>query len=308
MNQILFVSKEEKKDMKTIVKFFCFAIILFALVLVAEGTYSMIKTNKENNGTSSTTKNTLPVAEIIQEGDKAKIVITHDKPVDKVHYTWNQGQIIQEDGNGRNNFNIYVELPTGEVELKVTVKDIDGVEASYSKNFGTSIGTEDTQKPQIKIEDHETMAALKITVTDNVGLKSVKYKWNNSGYIDLPISEEDNTRVEKNIELLLGENTLQVIAIDTNNNEQITEKPVIAATSKPELQVSKVGNKVVIKATDESGMDRIEFTLNGSLYMINTDYETTVIDFEYELSQGEIMEKITAYNKSGVPTVDNGSY
>jgi len=294
MNQILFVGAGDKKEIKGIVRFFCVVTLIFGLALAAEGTYNLIKPalNKKVAIT-----NELPKADIIRINNTVKILVSHNNPIDTILYSWNQGTQVRVNGNGRNNIEEIIELPEGDNELKVSIKDINGNEAAYSKRFGGTV-EEDTTKPHIKVEDEPGYVAVKITVTDNVALKSIKYKWNNEEFVEIPVEESNSKKVEKTIQILLGDNTLTIVAIDKNGNEEILEKP-IKTTIRPKLELIQNGNILIMKATDEKELLKVTYILNGERITLKTDYITNIIEYAETLIPGENNIIVIVYNKDG---------
>lgn len=304
MNQILFVGGKEKTDINKVVKVFCVLILILGIVFVGIGAFKFSKFfGKGSDGGLNQNKG--PTIEISKMGETVIIEVKHDKPIDKILYAWNDGLEIQCNGNGRTHIEEKIELPIGNNKLRVTARNVSGDETVIEKQF--TEGTPIEQRPQVRVEDVSGYAAVKIVTTDTIGLKSVKYKWNNEEFIDIPIGEDDVKRLEKTLTVLSGDNTLTVIAINKNDVETEFEKEILAMT-RPKIEVIQSGNILIIKATDQKEMMKITYDLNGERTTIRTDYATNIIEYSEVLSPGVNVITVYAWNMDDVLETYEGTY
>ena len=81
--------------------------------------------------------------------------------------------------------------------------------------------------------------------------------------------------------------------------------------NKPKIEVSREGNELNIKVTDETGIKKIEYTLNDAFY--TTDTENTgvslgmkEVNFKQSLYPGANKIVIKAYSESGIEAEFSG--
>ena len=82
-----------------------------------------------------------------------------------------------------------------------------------------------------------------------------------------------------------------------DNNTETKEQQVKGVT-KPKVTVKQEGQEFVINASDEIGLDKIEFILNGQGYLVRVEGATDK-EFRYPLEQGDNTLEVTAYNVDG---------
>lgn len=311
MNQILFVgAKESKTDISKIVKVFGVLILIFGIAIAAIGGVNFAKKFFAGSGETSGTEAQSPVIDLTKTGDYVRIRVSHPAniAIDKVQYSWNGESTIQFSGNGKAYIEEVIDLLQGENILEVRVTDINGKEAKVTKEFSMVEG-QDNAKPQIIIEELVGYVGIKITVTDNIALNSVQYKWNDEEFTDIPLSEDDVRKVEKTLEIPMGNNKLTVVAVDINNNEFTLEKEIIT-TSKPKVELEQSDSILILKATDEKQMKSVTYHLNGEIFYLELEegYVTDAIEYAINLEPGENTIIIEAYNIDGAVETKEGTY
>ncbi len=296
MNQILYTNTPKKSgtlEIKTVLKIFSIACIIFGLILVGQASYAMVtKKGKESQSE--------PLINVIQSEDILNISIKHDKLIDKIIYSWNNGEEVVLQGKGRKEINENITIPTGTNTLVLKVIDINGKTATYSEMY--ELQQSDTTKPEIELLVESSK--VKIVVKDETALSYMSYYWNNEDETKVEAKEESPKQIEDKIDILKGENTLTIIAVDKAGNETVKEQ-AFKGVKKPKIELSREGNELIVNVTDEEGIQKIEYTLNGQFY--TTDPENTgtalnmkEVEFRQPLSEGENKITIKAYNISGL--------
>ena len=107
----------------------------------------------------------------------------------------------------------------------------------------------------------------------------------------------------------MGQHTLTVSIVDVNNTME-TKKQEVKGVTRPTVEVTTDGSSnFIIKASDESGIQRIEFVLNdgtpGVVYCdkaIPDVEQRKQIEIPYPIQDGENRLEITVFNEDGVST------
>ena len=302
MNQILYMSSNKKKggplEIKTIFRIFAILCIVFGCMLVGQASFSMI--SKSNSG------GTIPLVEINRQGNDLIVKVKHDKIIDKISYSWNKTQENILLGKGRMELEEIISLPQGNNNLSLKVTDIEGKTVSYSETYQYIEG--DTINPEIELLVEGSK--VKIVAKDETELDYMIYYWNNEDETKVETREDSKKQIEEKIDILKGENTLTIVAVDKAGNEAIKEQ-IFKGVKKPVITLARDGNDLIVKVTDEEGIQKVEYTLNGVYY--STDPSNTgnplnmkELEFRQPLASGENKITITAYNINGLQEVISG--
>jgi len=304
LNQILSVEnpKKEKRqktrksgpiEIQKIVKFFSIAILIFGVFMIGSGSYSMYQDSKASK---VATKPTIYVEETSET--EITLQISHDKPIEKVTYYWNNEEPIQIDGKGKKKVEQKIEIPTGENILNVYAVDSNGQEISYQKKY-TLLG-------DININLEADGNNIKIIAEGKEELSYMTYRWDEE---DEQTIEINSTQTEQNIAIPKGLHTLTVVVVDINNKTETKEQEIKGVT-KPKLEVTTDGSdNFVIKASDEEGIKRVEFIINETeSYSLDIDKvyaleDRKVFEYKYPLHDGENRLEVRVYNESDVSEV-----
>lgn len=308
MNQILYIGKTNGKKQKTsttldlnvILKFFCIAIIVFGIAFIGSGSYTLAQNLQIKIGSDVSG---LPVAKIEKmEDNNIKITATHTKKIEKIVYNWNNVENIEIDGKGRKYIEEVISLPSGNNILNVTIRDVEGNEAKYMKEYIADSG--DTDKPKIDLV--LTGTTLNITAADNTEMSYITYRWNEEEEVKIEASGTDKTKISIDITILKGENTLTIVAVDNSNNTQ-TKIQKFEGVTKPVIKVSANDTSLEVIITHEKGINKVEFEYNGQTGYLADDMlgEQTVV-FSLPLIEGENRLKITAYSTEGTEQTFDG--
>jgi len=295
MNQILSVDNGSRKDrnntyknngpieINSILRFFAIAILVFGILMIGTGSYSMY----QEKSAASLTKPPIFVEETLET--ELILKIKHDKALSKVTYNWNNEETIEIEANGKKSIEEKIEMPTGTNILSIYVSDINGQETRYQKEY--------TLEGDITIDFEVDGNNIKVIAEGKDEISYITYRWD----------EEEETKIdvnslttEQSVEIPKGLHKLTVIAVDINNNTETKEQEINGVT-KPKLEVTTDGSaNFIIKASDEQGLKKVEFIINETeKYRLNLDGRTE-LEYAYPLHDGENKLEVTVYNQSDV--------
>ena len=300
MNQILDYNPNKSSGGKpsgsdTIVRVFAVLIACFAVCLIAGGIYGVVK-NKETVAEA-------PVAptEAVITTEKlettVKVLVSHDKAIEKLIYSWDSGKENNVKGTGEASMEADVPLLAGTHTLTVKVTDIDGVEAIYQEEFTSETG-EDKIYPVIDIGLTD-QKKLKVVATDETSIDFVTYRWNDEEEVKVEVTEDDDKKIEFEIEILKGRNDLLIVAVDKNNNST-TETKTFTGVTKPDITVTIAADKKSgdVKCFHENGIKAITLKINDMDYNVEISEENpTEVSFplpELELGTNKIFVTATS--------------
>ena len=303
MNQILsFQTIENSKiQLKKVIRFFSIFIILFALILIIEGSFGFYK-NKNKKVIIKETPN----INIQRDNGTTILNITSNIGVQKVIYSWNDGIEDSVEEGGKNNVEVKIPTTIGTNNLNIKIIDSDGntiaydpVKISYEENQEENINWEeaiktDKTKPKISIES--VKGKIVITATDDVKMSYVTYSWNGEEENKITglsenektlTTEIDSTNVKK------GTNKLIVKAYDKAGNVETVEKEVQGANGS-EIKVSQENGELVINVKNDINITKIEYNFNGEEKTID-NINQKEYTFKLQMKDGENKISISAY-------------
>ena len=308
MNQILSVeppkpSKEKKQKVRNssgggtieidkIVRFFAIVLIVFGLIMIGSGSYSMYQGTQTGN---SQAKPTISVKEVTET--QLELEVSHSTPLQRVTYNWNSDEPVELNASGKRSVTETIEIPSGENTLNVYAVDQEGKETNYSRVY--------TKQGDITIDDFTVEGSkLKITASGKNQLSYMTYRWDDDEEQRIDINDMST---EQLIDIPMGQHTLTVSIVDVNNTMETKEQEVKGVT-KPTVEVTTDGSSnFIIKASDDEGIIRIEFILNDtekSAIDLNRVYpdaeQRKQFEYQYPIRDGENRLEITVYNESGV--------
>lgn len=254
-----------------VTRVFALILICFAICLVCVGGYNLMKNKKEESAPVQTATQAKIEAE---QKDAAVIIkVSHDKTIEKLIYSWDSDKETTLKGDGQATMEEEIPLLAGTHTLNIKVTDVDGVESTYQQEFYSETG-EDKIFPVIdlKVTDEKK---LKITATDETEIKYVTYRWNDEEEIQIDVSEEDNKKIEFDIDIYKGKNDIVIVAVDANNNST-TETESFTGVTKPDITVTISADKksVDIKCFHENGIKEIGLNINDQDYDVDLAGET----------------------------------
>lgn len=296
MNQILYIQKSKNRnslEINTILKIFAIAIIILGIILIGKGTYGIVALANEEQMKD-------PIVSIKEVDGKLQINVTHNKAIDKIIYSWNDGEEVSLQGKGQTNIVETIEMPVGANTLNLRIIDINKKEVKYTKEYYRA--EIDTIEPEIELVVEGSK--VKIVVKDETELSYIMYRWNDEDNTVVEPREDSKKQIEEKISILKGENKLTIVAVDSSGNEA-TKEQTFKGIKKPTIQVTQENDELIIKVKDEENIKKIDITLNGQFY--STDPENAgaslnmqEVELRQKLQQGENTITITVYSISGL--------
>ncbi len=254
-----------------VTRVFALILICFAICLLGLGGYNLMKNKKEDSQPVQTA--TQAKIEVEQKDAGVIIKVSHDKTIEKLIYSWDSDKETTLKGDGQATMEEEIPLLAGTHTLNIKVTDVDGVESTYQQEFYSETG-EDKIFPVIdlKVTDEKK---LRITATDETEISYVTYRWNDEEEIQIDVSEEDNKKIEFEIDIYKGKNDIVIVAVDANNNST-TETESFTGVTKPDITVTISADKraVDIKCYHENGIKEIGLKINELDYNVDLQGET----------------------------------
>lgn len=294
MNQILSVENNQKKKNKkvknngpiaieSILKFFSIAILVFGLFMIGSGSYSMYNNSQEK------TANTKPTIQVEESEKEIRLKVSHNKMLSKVTYKWDNEEEIEIQTGGKKEVSQIIEIPTGDNILTIYAQDEKGQETTYQKAYSL--------EGDINIDFTLDGNNIKVTASGKNELSYMTYRWDEEEETKVDIN---NTQIEQSIEIPMGQHTLTVIVVDVNNTTETKEQEIKGVT-KPKLEITTDGSaNFIIKASDDEGLKRLEFTVNDTnSYKLELEGRTE-LEYKWPIEDGENILDVTVYNQSDV--------
>ena len=292
MNQILYVGDNKNNGpvaVKSVIKFFAIVIIIFGIILIGEGTYSMYKGIVANSG------NNIPTVYMNRVNDTVVIKAENNIEIAKLIYSWNKGEETVLLPNNKAVEEVVL-LPNENSILNVTIVDIKGKETKFMQQW--NIEGIDIKKPEMEIATDDSSRKITIIARDETQIDYLIYKWNNEAETRVNATERNKLEIQKTIDMKLGENKLTVTAVDKNGNTNTLEKTIIIS-SKPTIAVKQSNSKIHIVINDEVSIKTVSININGQVYA--GEYEAKKqLKLNVPLKQGNNNVSITVTNESGL--------
>lgn len=297
MNQILSTSNPTGKkskmkrsggpaDIKTIVRVFAIVMLIFGIFMIGTGSYAIYRDNDSNNS-----KITKPViTETLNEDNTAVILtVTHDKPIDRIEYSWNNEELQTLTGNGRRYIEQEIEIPGGTNILNVKAIDVQGQEIYAQREFKVE------EVIDLSIQKNK----LRITAESKTEIVYMTYRWDEEEEQKIDIN---STIVEQEIDIPIGTHDITVILVDINN-EMTTKKQTVIGTTKPVINVETddAGEYYLITIKDETGLEKVDLTIRGEQKTIKVEDGKSELKYKVPLNNGDENKlEIIAYNVDGI--------
>lgn len=298
MNQILYTGNQKKgpASIKSILRFFSISLIILGAIFICKGSYTLYQNYELSK---EKVDNTIPDIAFEQEGNNAIITVSHNKGISKVKYNWQgQAETIKQGNSQKKVILDNISIPTGKNTLYVTAIDENG--KSNEKSFEYAY---DGIAIEFAVVDN---AYLKITASDVNGLQYITYKWNSDEAITAYPEGDDKTIIEQQTEIPSGLNTLSITAVDLEN-KTLTKTQDVKGNHPPKIELFLQGNNLLVRVSDEEGIDRIIQRINiEEEKVINVGGQT---NYEYRIpvqDDENILVKITAIDVEGVGRTFNG--
>ena len=297
MNQILATSKPTAKktknksgggpaDIKTVVRVFAIVMLIFGMCMIGTGSYAIYKDNE-----TKTSEITKPVITETLNEDNTEVIltVTHDKAIERIEYSWNDGEVQTITGNGRQYIEEKIEIPGGTNTLNVRAIDTAGQEISTQREYTA----EET------IDFSISGNKLKITAESETEIAYMTYRWDDEEEQTIDINA---TTVNQEIDIPMGTHNITVILVDINN-ETTTKEQKVKGTTKPTIDIGTddAEQYYLITITDETGLERVELNIRGEERTITVENGEKELKYKLQLNEGdENRLEITAYNVDGI--------
>ena len=310
MNQILQVQETRRNsnpvDTKKIVLFFAVCLIIFGLILLGQGAYTVYQ-NKQNekvqpstppgSGSVQEPEYIAPTVTLTKTEDNKLIInVDSQNAISHIIYNWNSDVSTTLDETGKTNIEEIIDIPVGENILNISVIDSNGIETKEQETFVI-----EQSKPVIELS--VVGNNIKITVNSESELSYVTYKWNSETEVkDDMKTYENKSKFEKQLEIPKGQNTLKIVAVDKNENktEKSQEIKGVAKLKNPTVNVE--GEYIFFTFEAEENMKTVEFIFNGQNFLMNTDTfgTTKVVKYRVKMVNGWNYLKLIGTTESGV--------
>ena len=290
MNQILITNDKKgefSKDIKPVIKFFAIVIIIVALLLLSIGGYNLYNSLKNKNAYPK------PSLSVEKNGRAVSINVKGEIGVNKLEYSWNDGNITVLKGNGKKDVSFDIEIPQGDNTLNISVIDVEGNKTNFNGTQVAFTNTDDTVKPVISIVNSD--GKLVITATDEKEIVYLSYQWEGEEEVKIDASEDNKQSITQKVDVQKGTKKLTISAADKTGNKETITKNVVGSNG-PEIKVTVENQNFVVMVTDEYGLTKIEYTLNNKVYTVE-DLPSKAKEFEFKvpLEDGVNYLKINAY-------------
>lgn len=294
MNQIVFTGNDKKDiDIANVIKFFSICIILFGIMMITGGAYGMYK-----NAQATSTDN-IPTVYMERISDEVLIKVENNINISEFIYSWNNGEktILLPDSK---TVEEKIPLLNENCVLNVQVVDQNGKKTSFTQEW--EIEGIDIQKPVIKIQTDERQRIIIVDAKDETQIEYITYKWNDDQEIKVEANAQNNKEIQKKIDMEIGENTLEIKAVDKAGNTVIEKKKIIISST-PKIKLRKDKDKLYITIEDEIGLQKIVVNVNGKEYS-GDDLNRNSVNLKVPLVEGNNIISITATNKNGIEGKD----
>lgn len=306
MNQILQVQENRSKyknrstsnpvDTKKIVLFFAAALIIFGIILLGQGVYTVYQNNKNKKVEPPVVEQPVYVPTITltkTEENKVILNVQSEIAISHIIYDWNSQAAETLDETGKTNIEEIIDIPVGENTLNISIIDSNGTETKKSEKYIVEV-----KKPVIELS--VVGNNIKISVTSEVELSYVTYKWNleEEKKQDM-LTFEDRTKFQKELEIPKGQNTLKIVAVDINENK--TEKSQeIKGVVKAKTETTVKGEYLHFTVTAEENIKTVEFEFNGNKYIMNKDTygDTKEVHYKVKMQNGWNYLKVISTTQS----------
>lgn len=297
MNQILNTENKKRKnnrggaiEIKSIVRFFALAILLFGIILLGEGSYAIYRNIDDKKPEN------IPSVTLGRVNDKAIIHVEHNVEISKITYFWDNGEktvipvgspLAQEE----------ITLLGYSSTLNINIEDINGKQVSYKKYY--DLDYVDITKPTIEITTEDGNNKMIIVAKDETALAYISYQWEGEEEVIIEAETQNQIEIKKEVTLTPGTKSIKAIAEDQNGNVERIQKEIVATTEKPQITILHDVNKIIIEAKDKDGVKDIVINLNGERYSAREINRTEVQVGPLELKEGNNTISIEVTNISG---------
>lgn len=144
--------------------------------------------------------------------------------------------------------------------------------------------------------------SINLTVKNDIGIKSVKYAWNDS--TEKVVEGKNNKEVNALIPIIAGTNKLNITVLDANNNTTKYVKNFVQNeddTTEPVITISNEDPKIKITVTDDTALDHITYKYaNNDEVTVNAsaDDPTKIEAYVDNIEEAQETLKVVAVDKA----------
>lgn len=134
-----------------------------------------------------------------------------------------------------------------------------GLALSGSSAFGMVQNIQENKNKSIPVVSAERNGnSVKVIVKNDIGIKTIKYSWNDSA--ETVVQGRNKNQVETTINIIPGNNKLNMTVIDSNNGTTTYVKNYVQEekdTTEPVITVQNEDPRIKITVTDDTALDYI---------------------------------------------------
>lgn len=298
MNQILSVEmpkrsnkrikgETKKASTKSVVLFFSIVLIIFGIALIGMGIYSITNNKQQKNDNNSIISKSSEIRiDTVQNGDELEIEISGESEISKIEYNWENEDITTIDGNGTNNVETSIKIPSGTNYFYLVATDINGNKNNYSKQY---VGSQELQHVQLKEAEGNK---IKIEFNQEQKISYISYFYDDEE--EKKVETDGSNQAEIEIETKEGEHNLTLkVGFADGTFAQKRSKMFI-----PIVKVSTDGSNFIINATDKRNIVKAVINFNG-VETTQEDLDNQIYEKTLPLQEGENRLIIKIYNAEG---------
>ena len=307
-------SKEPKgpTNIKNVIIIFAIAIIVLGLII---GIIFAIRLSK-NNKPTEVAKPTIVFGDT-GEG-QATIQVKSEAGLSKLTYYFDETDVTEVPLDGKTEYEVGVDIPSGENTLVAKVIDINN-QVTEESNYYYTDG--DIEEPVLELIDPEELKGpkMKIKAKDETELAYITYKWITEYNTENEQEEEEiridlepgTTETEQEIDIKRGTNKIVVTAFDTVGNSK-QEEGIYVGKVEPNIIVFCDETKLHMKITHDMGFKKVEFSVNGQIYTYDENFYAydatkTELYYTFNLIEGENQVAIIAISNEESENKYSGS-
>jgi len=273
-----------KASIKSVTIFFCIILIIFGISVTALGFYSL--NNKQDVSIADDATKNIRI-DVIQNATELEIEVTSRNELAKVEYKWDEGELQEVSGDGKNVMSINVRIPGGTKTLNITATDVNGETREYSNQY---VGPKEPKNIQLAESENENKILVKCEEEQNLSYISYFYDEEEEKKIEV-----SGTSAQTEIDVKEGEHVLTVrVGYADGTVAQIFKKlyvPTIEVGLTQDLQ------RFTIKITDPRNITKLTANFNGQ--EVTIDVNKDLFENTLPLQNGGNRLILTAYNTDG---------
>ena len=241
----------------------------------------------------------IPVVYMDRISDEIVLRVEDSIPVSELIYSWNKGEKTILLPNSKT-VEERIPLLNENCVLNVQVVDKKGKKTNFMKEW--LVEGLDIQRPTIEVQTDERQQTILIYAKDETEMSYITYKWNDEEPKRINVGNTNKQEIQKQINMQIGENVLEIEAVDSSGNTTKENKKIIISAA-PKIKLTKNEDKLQILIEDELGIQSVEVNVNGKIYK-GDDINKNQLKLKISLSRGNNVISIKAVNKEGIEGKD----